>query len=81
LLVGACGEVQRVVEPDGDERSDVWPAVCADGRDPEDLGVLDRLKRVLPTGGLRSWLAESGVELCAGCRRQGVPSSGLAGGG
>src|SRR5580704_12037860 len=31
LLVRACGEVQRVVEPDGDERSDVWPAVGADG--------------------------------------------------
>src|SRR4030088_1583738 len=32
LLVRACGEVQRVVEPDGDERGDVRPAVWADGR-------------------------------------------------
>src|ERR1700735_2529045 len=74
LLAGAGSEVQRVVEPDGDQRSDVRPAVCADGRDPEDLGVVDRLKRGLPTGGVSSWLAEARVELCAGCRRHGVPS-------
>src|ERR1700729_4642441 len=66
LLVRARGEVQGVVEPDGDERSDVRPAVCADGRDPEDLGLLDCLERVLPTGGLCCWFAEAGVELCVG---------------
>src|SRR4051812_43952270 len=81
LLVLARGEVQRVVEPDGDERSDVGPAVCADGRDPEDLGLLDRLERVLPTGGLCCWIADAGVELCAGCRHHGLLSSGLVGGG
>src|SRR5205807_5464488 len=81
LLVRARGEVQCVVEPDGDERSDVRPAVCADGRDPEDLGLLDRLERVLPTGGLCCWFAESGIELCAGCRHHGFLSSGFAGGG
>src|SRR6202042_3005792 len=59
LLVWPRGEVQCVVEPDGDERSDVWPAVGADGRDPEDLGLLDRLERVLPAGGLRLRFAES----------------------
>src|ERR1700733_11113253 len=31
LLVWPRGEVQRVVEPDRDERGNVRPAVCADG--------------------------------------------------
>src|SRR3984885_3145796 len=81
LLIRTRGEVQCVVEPDGDERSDVRPAVCADGRDPEDLGLLCRLERVLPTGGPCRRIAEAGVELCVGCRHRGSLSSGLAGGG
>jgi len=82
LLIRACGEVQCVVEPDGDERSDVWAAVGTDGRDPEDPGLLDRLKRVLPTDRPCCRIAESGVELCAGCPHHGFLSSGsrVAGG-
>src|SRR3954447_3738828 len=81
LLVRARAEVQRIVEPDGDERGDVRAAIAADGRDPEDPRLLDRLERVLPTGGLCCWLAEAGVELCAWCCSHGLRSSVSAGGG
>jgi hypothetical protein len=48
LLARAGAEVDRVVEPDRYEWRRVRSAVAADGRDPEELGLFERLPRVVP---------------------------------
>jgi len=58
------------VEPDRDERRDVRPAVCADGRDPEELALADRLEMVDTglTGGVRLAKLEQDVDERAGLK-------------
>ena len=40
LLIGAGGEVERLIRPDCDERRDVWSAIGGDRREPEELSLI-----------------------------------------
>lgn len=65
LLFGrASAEVNRLIEPDRDERSDVWSPVSPHGADPEELRALERSPRVVPLSGDRFVIAEARVERC-----------------
>src|SRR5205823_13774407 len=63
LLAGAGGEIDGVIEPDSDEWRDMRSSVGADGRDPEQLGLLERAASLFPVGRDCVLVAESRVEL------------------
>src|SRR5207248_2544482 len=63
LLAGAGGEVDGVIEPDSDEWRDMRSTVGPDGRDPEQLGLLERAACRFPVGRDCVLVAESRVEL------------------
>src|SRR6266496_2873572 len=63
LLAGAGGEIDRVIEPDSDQWRDMRSTVGPDGRDPKQLGVLERAASLFPVGRDCVLVAESRVEL------------------
>ena len=68
LLAEAGREIDRVIEPDSDEWRHMRPTVRSDGRDPEQLGVLERPASLIPVGRDRGRVAEARVELSYGLR-------------
>src|SRR5260221_11543370 len=64
LLARAGGEVNGAVEPDGNQRRDVRPSVCADRANPEELGRLDHLAGLVPSDHERARFAEPRVNIC-----------------
>src|SRR5215217_1680923 len=62
-LAPAGCEVQRAVEPGPDQRGGVRSTVGTHGREPEDLGGLERLVDLGPTRRRRTRAAEGRVEL------------------
>src|SRR5688500_6665239 len=63
LLLGVAGaEVEGAVEPDRDERGDVWSPGCTDGGDPEQLRRLDGFHGVVPRGCRGGRVTEPAVE-------------------
>jgi hypothetical protein len=50
LLAGASGETDGVIKPDSDEWRDMRSTVGPDGRDPEQLGILERAASLFPVG-------------------------------
>src|SRR5262249_11795400 len=74
LLVRARGEVEGLVQPDGDERRDMRPTVGSHGRDPEQLGLLENVSRLVPTGGDGVRITEARVELRVGTSHSGYSS-------
>src|SRR5215510_1468374 len=63
LLAGAGGEVDRPVEPHGNQGCDVGPPVRPDRADPEQVGRLQRLAGLIPARGNRAWLTEPRIDL------------------
>jgi len=47
-----------VIEPDRDEWRDMWSTVRSDGRDPEQLGLLERAPSLVPVGDLAFFVEE-----------------------
>src|ERR1700728_1217633 len=74
LLVGTGGKPDGSLRPGGDDWGDVRPAVGAHGRDPEQLGPLQRSAGLLPPDGGRGRGAVSLVELGDRGRHRHLPS-------
>jgi len=73
FFVGAGGEVDRIVEPDRNERRYMGATVGSNRRDPEEVGVLKRTPRLLPSGRDRVQVAKTWVELGLGtCQFHGT---------
>ena len=63
LLVRASGEVECIVEPNGNDRRDVGTTVSPHGRNPKQFGRLEHLADLIPACGDRIWIAEPRIEL------------------
>src|SRR5215471_21849397 len=80
LLLGAAGgEVDGPLEPHGNERGDMGPAVGPDRGDPEKLGRLEYPAGLIPPGGNRGRVAEPLVDLCHWFAHRGAPSDSAQG--
>jgi hypothetical protein len=80
LLAGTGGEIDGVIEPDSDEWRDMRSTVGPDGRDPEQLGVLECAASHFPVGRDCVPVAESHVELSQRLLHQRLLSDGASGG-